>query len=89
MMLHIFNKPQAFHTFAKFVQASDSVIFIENGVYCLLGDDIKLKTENIFVLEADVLARGLVGRIDDDIKRVTYEGFVDVCSDASSISSWF
>jgi sulfur relay protein TusB/DsrH len=89
MILHTFNKAQALYTFGQFVQKGDSVIFMEDGVYCLLDDGLDLGTENILVIEADVLARGLDTRIDQSVKRIDYQGFVEICAEANSISNWF
>jgi sulfur relay protein TusB/DsrH len=89
MILHTFNKAQALYTFGKFVQKGDSVIFIEDGVYCLLNDNLGLHTKNIFTIKADVLARGLDARINETVKRIDYQDFVEICSEANSISNWF
>jgi tRNA 2-thiouridine synthesizing protein B len=89
MVLHTFNKAQALYTFGQFVQKGDSVIFLEDGVYCLLDDDLDLGTENILVIEADVLARGLDTRISKSVRRIDYQGFVEICAEANSISNWF
>jgi sulfur relay protein TusB/DsrH len=89
MVLHTFNKAQALYTFGQFVQKGDRVIFMEDGVYCLLDDNLDLGTENILVIEADVLARGLDTRIDKTVKRIDYQGFVEICAEADSISNWF
>jgi sulfur relay protein TusB/DsrH len=89
MVLHTFNKAQALNTFGQFVQKEDSVIFMEDGVYCLLDDNLDLGTENILVIEADVLARGLDARIDKTFKRIDYQSFVGICAAADSISNWF
>jgi sulfur relay protein TusB/DsrH len=55
----------------------------------LLDDDLDLGTENILVIEADVLARGLDARISKSIRRIDYQGFVEICAEANSISNWF
>ena len=89
MVLHTFNKAQALSTFGRFIQKGDSVIFIEDGVYCLLDHNLDLGTANILVIEADVLARGLETRIDKSVKRIDYQDFVELCSEANSISNWF
>jgi sulfur relay protein TusB/DsrH len=89
MVLHTFNKAQALRSFGEFVQKGDSVIFIEDGVYCLLNDNLGLDTKNIFAIEADVLARGMDARIDKTVKRIDYQDFVEICSEANSISNWF
>jgi sulfur relay protein TusB/DsrH len=89
MVLHTFNKAQALYTFGQFVRKGDSVIFMEDGVYCLLDNDLDLGTENILAIEADVLARGLDARLDKSVKRIDYHGFVEICSEANSISNWF
>ena len=89
MVLHTFNTAQALSTFGQFIQNGDSVIFIEDGVYCLLDHNLNLGTENILVIEADVLARGLDTRIDKSVKRIDYQEFVEICCEANSISNWF
>jgi sulfur relay protein TusB/DsrH len=48
-----------------------------------------LDTKNIFAIEADILARGLDARIDEAVKRIDYQDFVEICGEANSISNWF
>jgi sulfur relay protein TusB/DsrH len=89
MVLHTFNKAQALYTFGQFVQKGDSVLFMEDGVYCVPDDELDLGTDNILAIETDVLARGLDARIDKSVKRIDYQGFVEICAEANSISNWF
>lgn len=89
MILHTFNKPLALEKFGIFVQKNDNVVFIEDGVFCLLTSKLALNVESVFALEADVLARGLTGRLNGAVKCITYQELVEICSEASSISNWF
>ena len=88
MILHTFNKVPALATGGPFIQADDHVLFIEDGVYALLADNLDLPTSNIYVLEADISARGLASRVNESVKLVNYQGFVQLCCDADSVSNW-
>jgi len=89
MILHTFNSLSAFQVSGAFVLENDQVLFLEDGIYCLLGGVLNLANNNIHVLQADMEARGLSDRIDPEIHRVNYEAFVQLCCDADSISNWF
>ena len=88
MILHTFNKPTALATAAQFGRAGDRVLLIEDGVYALMGE-IGLPGVKVSALDADVSARGLGGKVKTEIDLVNYEGFVQLCCDADSISNWF
>ncbi len=89
MILHTFNSPGSFQVSGAFVLENDQVLFLEDGIYCLLGGVLNLANNNIHVLQADMEARGLSDRIDPEIHRANYEAFVQLCCDADSISNWF
>jgi tRNA 2-thiouridine synthesizing protein B len=89
MILHTFNNQRAFHVSRAFVQETDQILFLEDGVYCLLDKTLDMPDSNIYILQADMDARGLADRIGPEIHRVDYEGFVQLCCDADSVSNWF
>ena len=89
MILHTFNSPRALQVSGAFVQENDQVLFLEDGVYCLLGRTLNLASNHLHVLRPDMDARGLSDRVDPEIHRANYETFVQLCCDADSISNWF
>ena len=92
-MLHTINKSpfgsNSFETSTRFFQPGDPVLFIEDGVYCLLDGSLKLASSNIHVLQPDADTRGLSGRISPEIQRADYKDFVQLCCDADSVCNWF
>jgi sulfur relay protein TusB/DsrH len=88
MILHTFNKASALATGAPFVQSNDLVLLIEDGVYALLANDLNLASAHVYALDVDITTRGLSSRIDEAIKLVSYQEFVQLCCDANSISNW-
>ena len=75
-------------TSAHFVSADDQVLLIEDGVYALLDAEFSLPTGNVCVLEADVITRGIASKVGADVKKVSYQDFVQMCCDAESVSNW-
>ncbi|MBQ76358.1 MAG: sulfurtransferase complex subunit TusB [Gammaproteobacteria bacterium] len=89
MVLHTFNSIRALGVSGSLVQEQDHVLFIEDGVYCLLDGSLKLASSNIHVLQPDADTRGLSGRISPEIQRADYKDFVQLCCDADSVCNWF
>jgi len=89
MILHTFNSIKALQVCSLFVQEDDQVLFIEDGVYCLLNENVPVNSSNLHALEADINSRGLAERIDSRINRISYETFVQLCCEADSVSNWF
>jgi sulfur relay protein TusB/DsrH len=88
MILHTFNKTAALEMAVHFISADDQVLLIEDGVYALLDHDISIPTENICVLEADIITRGIATKVNASFKKVSYQDFVQMCCDADSVSNW-
>ena len=89
MILHTFNSTQAFAVSGVLVQEQDHVLFMEDGVYCLLDGSMNLASNNIHMLRPDADARGLSGRISTEFLPADYGDFVQLCCDADSICNWF
>ena len=92
--LHTVNKNgQPLELCLRAVNKGDSLLLIEEGVYALFeASDILaelIRDVSIFVLEADVLARGVNNRDELDIELVDYSGFVSLTESHEKVLSWF
>lgn len=97
-MLHIVNRsPFASSCLAdclRICRAPAGILLIEDGVYAALADGqwlqrMQEKTPHIYVLAADVAARGLAGRIAAAASSVDYAGFVELCCEYPATHSWY
>ncbi len=70
--------------------AEDAVLLTQDATYALQDKQclrlLSTKTDHIFVLQADRLARGLTAL--DTIKDVTYEEMVELCVTYDRVISW-
>jgi tRNA 2-thiouridine synthesizing protein B len=96
-MLHIVNKSPAQTTSLasclRLAQPGSALLLTEDAVYAAtaagsaaLGDAVK--TLKVYVLQPDVEARGMAGRVVDGITPVDYGGFVDLVAEHSNNQSW-
>ena len=65
----------------SYLQNGDEIILMEDGVYGALCKtaackQLKSLSVKIYLLKADVLARGLIPHVDDKFELIDYEGFV-------------
>ena len=97
-MLHIVNqspfKRSCLADCLRLCDAQATILLIEDGVYAAIADgewtqNIFEKTKNVYVLEADVAARGLTDRIATHVIGIDYTGFVQLCCEHPSIHSWY
>jgi tRNA 2-thiouridine synthesizing protein B len=97
-MLHIVNRSPFSHSCLadclRVCGEHASILLIEDGVYAALADSewlsrLAAETNRIYVLDADVAARGLGEKISANISRVDYTGFVQLCCEHSSTHSWY
>ena len=74
-----------------YIVSNDVVVFIEDGVYNILNNSLlhKLlaKTDYIYFLENDVIARGLMPKIKDNAL-INYLDLVTLTEKNSQIISW-
>jgi len=96
-MLHTINKSpfenSTFETCIKFLLPGDPILFIEDGVYAVQAGNkfspiIKdvLKTNPLFALQPDLVARGLTV-VTEGVQSVDYEGFVGLVEE-HQVNSW-
>ncbi len=72
-----------------------AILFIEDGIYAALKGtkasaqvQAAMKDLTIYVLQPDVEARGMSGRVLDGVKMVDYNGFVDLTVQHNAVQSW-
>ncbi len=98
-MLHTVNKsPTDKNTLESCIghaKAGSAILLIEDGVYGALKDtqysgkiEAAMKNVTIYVLSADVKARGIQDNIMDGIKLIGYDGFVDLTIEHDTVQSW-
>lgn len=98
-MLHIVNKSpferNAFESCMRHAAKGAAILFIEDGIYAALKGtrasaqvQAAMKDLTIYVLQPDVEARGMNGRVLDGVKTVDYGGFVDLTVQHNAVQSW-
>ncbi len=96
-MLHTVNhspfRSDSLNTSLRYLLPGDAILLIEDGVYGALentnfSEKLKKALENneICVLEPDLQARG-VANVIDGVKKVDYEGFVELV-EKHQVTSW-
>jgi len=93
-MLHIVNKSPAqtrsLDSCLRLTQPGQALLLIEDGIYAATsaGTVAAMKDLKVYVLQPDVEARGMKGRIVEGVTPVDYAGFVDLVAEHSSNQSW-
>ena len=81
----------------RFAVPGAGIVLIEDAVVAALSESghravlvQALGNHRIFVLSADLQARGLrVDELLEGIHPVDYEGFVDLCAEYSKVIAWY
>lgn len=98
-MLHIVNKSpaqtSALASCLRLAQDGQALLLTEDAVYAATpsmaatsGLAAAAKRLQIFVLQPDVQARGMAGKLVPEVKAVGYDGFVDLVAEHSNNQSW-
>lgn len=97
-MLHIINQSpfnrSCLADCLRICDAQAAIVLIEDGVYAAINGSawaqrIIEQVDNVYVLQADVDARGLTGKIADPISAIDYAGFVQLCCAHTNSHSWY
>lgn len=97
-MLHIINRSphdaRSIEDCQDFIQEDDAIILIEDAVVAAFkGHETNsllqsmMKKAQVYILKADLQARGNLGLISG-IKPVDYDGFVDIVESHDKSMSW-
>ncbi|MCW7553018.1 sulfurtransferase complex subunit TusB [Endozoicomonas gorgoniicola] len=91
--LHTVNKAgQALELCLRSLLLGDAILLIEDAVYALFEASDVLREVildiPVYVLEADVLARGVSNRDDLNITAVDYDGFVELTEAHDKVLGW-
>lgn len=98
-MLHIVNKSpferNSLESCLKHALKGSAILLIEDGIYAALKGtqatarvQAAMKDCTVYVLQADVDARGMQGRVLEGVKPVDYAGFVDLATNHNAVQSW-
>ena len=98
-MLHIVNKSHtqtsSLASCLRLAQPGSALLLTEDAVYAATvaaaassGIAAAAARIKVFVLQPDVDARGVAGRLADGITAVDYGGFVDLVAEHSCNQSW-
>lgn len=89
--LHTLNNPALLALCLRACQAGDSLLLLEDGVYCVMETKLpeQLDEVSVFALREDLEARGLQNRTEASITAVSMTDFVRLCCDASRVINWF
>lgn len=76
----------------RLLSPGDGLLFIEDGVY--FGMEQKVNEQmpdgiQAYCLKEDMVARGMLNKLDPAIEAVSYRQFVDLCVDHDKVVSWF
>ncbi len=98
-MLHIVNKSHtqtsALQSCLRLAKPGHALLLIEDAVYAATkagadgaGMAEAMKRLKVHVLQPDVEARGMAGKLIDGVSAVDYGGFVDLVAEHSSNQTW-
>ncbi|MDT8428799.1 MAG: sulfurtransferase complex subunit TusB [Pseudomonadales bacterium] len=94
--LHTVNKagtpPALLHSCLRMSSSGDAILLLQDGVY-LVGSPVLEQAidsgRDVFVLQSDMEARGLVMNPQQRMRLVDYTGFVELSCQYSKTISWF
>ena len=98
MNLHTINKTTQhtalYENMLSGVSSKDTILLIEDGVYSALEAHSKLFQHlsndiKVLALEADVSARGLIGKLSSNIQVVSDSEFVKLSCNNDKVISWY
>ncbi len=88
--LHILNKGPEHartRTCLSALGPNDELLLIENGALCLAKKNLDLDCGRIYVIEADLAARGLSDQ-NNNAQPIDYATMVALTAEAENIISW-
>ncbi|MBA5764607.1 sulfurtransferase complex subunit TusB [Vibrio sp. 404] len=90
-MLHIVKSLTAFNELVALYRDGDQVLLIENAVYASNAQHPIfpiLKELEVYVLSADVQARGIQNRVSPSCRQISFADFVDLTAAQKNSLTW-
>jgi tRNA 2-thiouridine synthesizing protein B len=98
-MLHIVNKSHAqtssLQSCLRLAKPGSTLLLIEDAIYAATKSGSEAsglgtagQSLKVYVLQPDVEARGMSGKLIDGIQAIDYAGFVDLVADHPTNQSW-
>jgi len=98
-MLHIVNKShaqtQSLQSCLRLAQPGAALLLIEDAIYAATssgaassGIAAAATQLKVYVLQPDVDARGMAGRLVDGVATIDYAGFVDLVAEHPNNQTW-
>ncbi len=84
--LHLVNKAAAWRDCEPLLSSEDAVLLIEDGVYA--ARQAAGASADIQALEPDIRARGLIGRLPDRVRAVSFADFVNLVVSYDRVVTW-
>ncbi len=83
--LHLVNRPSALASCLETAKAEDTILLLEDGVYAAAAGGA---SRPMHAIDVDVEARGLSGRVNENVTLASYEDFVQLVENHQPIVSW-
>ena len=90
-MLHVIKSTQSLKLVTALDASQDVILLVEDAIYAAVPDHKLhkiLENINVYVLDADVIARGCTKKVGKALKMIGYDGFVDLTEQHSSVITW-
>ena len=92
-MLHIIKSQSGLTDAINFIQPDDAVLLVEDAVYALFHQSspligLKDQKDRCWVLQEDLLARGLVELANVDAQLTDFKGFVYLTEQHAQSITW-
>lgn len=86
--LYIINTPKKLSEALPYIAEDDGILLIEDAVVLATSNGESSNYNNQFVLEEDLIARGLKDKCNDSWKLVDYPQFVELTLTFDKSISW-
>ena len=91
MVLHLIQRSPFSSTTVRdclnIIGTQDSLLFMQDGVYIQSHPTLNSITNPVYLLQDDLSARGL--EVNDKEKSISYQEFVQLCTEHEKVISWY
>jgi|TARA_B100001057_G_C22667769_1_gene878576 tRNA 2-thiouridine synthesizing protein B len=90
-MLYIIKSLHSLELVTGFDASHDAMLLVEDAIYAAISGHKMynmLRDLKVYVLDADVMARGCATKMSKTTKTISYDGFVELTEQHSNIITW-